>query len=176
MPAAASKHLAKLFPMSDVGDIAKWCAQRGHEKVVMRTQRPNLLNALEEVGIRSVNEPSNLVLWLDDEINEGEPWSFASPDADVVIEASLPTYRGVHALAVETDRAVILTSDGDSYRRIEFIEGSTRFKNIVPVPHEALTQSAEQAGFKLVDRWIDWSMEEPTPGDPCHLSLFRNLK
>ena len=102
--------------------------------------------------------------------------SFASPDADVVIEASLPTYRGVHALAVETDRAVILTSDGDSYRRIEFIEGSTRFKNIVPVPHEALTQSAEQAGFKLVDRWIDWSMEEPTSGDPCHLSLFRNLK
>ena len=174
MPAAASKHLAKLFPMSDVGDIAKWCAQRGHEKVVLRTQRPNLLNALEEVGIRSVNEPSNLVLWLDDEINEGEPWSFASPDADVVIEASLPTYRGVHALAVETDRAVILTSDGDSYRRIEFIEGSTRFKNIVPVPHEALTQSAER--FKLVDRWIDWSMEEPSPGDPCHLSLFRNLK
>ena len=26
----------------------------------------------------------------DDEINEGEPWSFASPDADVVIEQAFP--------------------------------------------------------------------------------------
>ena len=175
MPAQAQCVLASLVDMADVSDIAEWCSQRGYQQVTLRTRRPNLCGALREAGIEIVDGPSSLVLWLDDEIWFSAPWAQSSSGGEVVIEASLPMTRGVHALAVETDRAVILSADGNGYRRIEFTEGQIAAVDIKPLTTNTIDESARQAGFTLIDRWVDWSMDPPLHSDPCHLSLFRNV-
>ena len=96
--------------MSDVSDIAQWCLDTGHKDVVMRTRRPHLLDALTNVGLEIIEEPSDLVMWLDDEIGNSAPWPYCSASCELLIEGCLPVERGVHAIAVETDRAVILLS------------------------------------------------------------------
>ena len=161
--------------MSDVSDIARWCLERGHQQVVLRTRRPNLFSALQNAGIEIIEEPSNLVLWLDDEICFSEPWTHSLNSGEVLIEGCLPMARGVHAIGVETDRAVILSSNGSEFRRIEFIEGEMTVVDLQPVTMAALDESARQAGFTLIERWVDWSMEPSLHSDPCHLSLFRNF-
>jgi hypothetical protein len=83
--------------------------------------------------------------------------------------------RGVHAVAVETDRAVILSSDGNEHRRIEFTDGEMAAIELEPLTTNIIDESATQAGFTLIDRWVDWSMDPPLHSDPCHLSLFRNV-
>ena len=175
MPAQAQCVLASLVDMADVSDIAEWCSQRGYQQVTLRTRRPNLCGALREAGIEIVDGPSSLVLWLDDEICFSAPWTQSSSGGEVLIEASLPMTRGVHALAVETDRAVILSADGNGYRRIEFTEGQMAAVDIKPLTTNTIDESARQAGFTLIDRWVDWSMDPPLHSDPCHLSLFRNV-
>jgi len=114
-------------------------------------------------------------MWLDDEIGSSAPWPYCSTSCELLIEGCLPVERGVHALAVETDRAVILTADGNEYRRIEFIERETRTISVQPIAIDILDESARRAGFSLVNRWIDWSMEAALGSEPCHLSLFRNF-
>lgn len=175
MPAQAQCVLASLVDMADVSDIAEWCSQRGYQQVTLRTRRPNLCGALREAGIEIVDGPSSLVLWLDDEICFSAPWDQSSSGGEVLIEACLPMTRGVHALAVETDRAVILSADGNGYRRIEFTEGQMAAVDIKPLTTNTIDESARQAGFTLIDRWVDWSMDPPLHSDPCHLSLFRNI-
>ena len=175
MPAQAQCVLASLVDMADASDIAEWCSQRGYQQVTLRTRRPNLCGALGEAGIEIVDGPSSLVLWLDDEICFSAPWAQSSSGGEVLIEASLPMTRGVHALAVETDRAVILSADGNGYRRIEFTEGQMAAVDIKPLTTNTIDESARQAGFTLIDRWVDWSMDPPLQSDPCHLSLFRNV-
>ncbi|MDP7066398.1 MAG: hypothetical protein QF637_02125 [Acidimicrobiales bacterium] len=161
--------------MSDVSDIARWCSERGHRQVALRTRRPNLSAALQDAGVEIIEEPSDLVLWLDDEICFSAPWNHSSNSGEVLIEGCLPMARGVHAIGVETDRAVILSSNGSEFRRIEFIEGEMVVVNLQPATMAALDESAQQAGFTLIERWVDWSMEPSLHSDPCHLSLFRNL-
>ena len=175
MPAQAQCVLASLVDMADVSDIAEWCSQRGYQQVTLRTRRPNLCGALGEAGIEIVDGPSSLVLWLDDEICFSAPWAQSSSGGEVLIEASLPMTRGVHALAVETDRAVILSADGNGYRRIEFTEGQMAAVDIKPLTTNTIDELARQAGFTLIDRWVDLSMDPPLHSDPCHLSLFRNI-
>ncbi len=143
--------------------------------MTLRTRRPNLSRALHDVGIDIVDEPSDLVLWLDDEISFSPPWTQCSSRGEVLIEACLPMTRGVHAVAVETDRAVVLSSDGNEYRRIEFTEGEMATLDVQPLTTKSIDELARQAGFALVDRWVDWSMDPPLHSDPCHLSLFRNF-
>ncbi len=161
--------------MSDVSDIAHWCISRSHRQVKLHTRRPNLAQALREAGMEITDGPARLVLWLDDAIGESQPWEHAVGDGEVLIEGCLPVLRGVHAIAVETDRAVILAADNDERRRIEFLEDSVTTLPVHPVALGTLDESARNAGFELVERWVDWSMELPNPTDPCHLSLFRNL-
>jgi len=175
MPARGLLVLANLVNMSDVSDIAQWCLDKGHTDIVVRTRRPHLRDALTNVGLEITEEPSDLVIWLDDEIGSSAPWPYCSTSCELLIEGCLPVERGVHALAVETDRAVILTADGNEYRRIEFIERETRTISVQPIAIDILDESARQAGFSLVNRWIDWSMEAALGSEPCHLSLFRNF-
>ena len=175
MAPGSGKDLASLTDMSDVSDIAQWCVSRGHYEVMLQTRRPNLSRALREAGIEVTDGPASLVLWLDDTIGDSAPWSYVINDGEVVVEGCLPVGRGVHAIAVETDRAVVVTSDGLECRRIEFIEGSVTTVPVHTVALETLDELAKKAGFGLADRWVDWSFEPPTPTDPCHLSLFRNL-
>ena len=113
MPAQAQCVLASLVDMADVSDIAQWCSERGHRQVTLKTRRPNLYGALRDAGIEIIDGPSDLVLWLDDEICFSVPWTQSSSGGEVLIEACLPMTRGVHAVAVETDRADILSSDGN---------------------------------------------------------------
>jgi hypothetical protein len=127
------------------------------------------------VGINITDGPSDLVMWLDDEIGGSAPWPHATASCEVVVEGCLPVERGVYALAVETDRAVIVSSDGIDCRRIEFTEGETVTTKIQPVATDILDESARQAGFTLTERWVDWSMEPALGTEPCHLSLFRNF-
>tara|TARA_B100000809_G_C14952827_1_gene464521 strand:+ start:108 stop:668 length:561 start_codon:yes stop_codon:yes gene_type:complete len=176
MPAGRAKDLGSLADMSDVSDIAQWCVGRGHREVMLHTRRPNLVHALREAGIEITDGPASLVLWLDDAIGDSLPWSHVITDGEVVVEGCLPLSRGVHAIAVETDRAVIVTSDGSECRRIEFIDGSVAAVPVHPVALETLDESARKSGFDLDDRWVDWSWEPTTPTDPCHLSLFRNVR
>ena len=175
MPAQAQCDLASLVDMADVSDIAQWCSKRGHRQVTLKTRRPNLYGALRDAGIEIIDGPSDLVLWLDDEICFSVPWTQSSSGGEVLIEACLPMARGVHAVAVETDRAVILSSDGNEYRRIEFTEGEMAAIDLEPLTTNTIDESARQAGFTLIDRWVDWSMDPPLHSDPCHLSLFRNF-
>ena len=175
MPVRGPDVLANLVNMSDVSDIAQWCLDREHEDVVLRTRRPHLREAMADVGLGVTEEPSDLVMWLDDEIGNSAPWPYCSSSCELLIEGCLPVERGVHALAVETDRAVILSADGIEYRRIEFIDGETLTVNVQPIAVDILDESARQAGFTLVGRWIDWSMETALGNEPCHLSLFRNF-
>ena len=161
--------------MSDVSDIAQWCISQSHRQVKLQTRRPNLAAALREAGIEIIDGSAPLVLWLDDAIGTSMPWDHAAENGEVVVEGCLPVTRGVHAIAVETDRAVIMTSDGNGCRRIEFIEGRVTTLPIDPVALELLDEQARKAGFDLAGRWVDWSMEPPTRNDPCHLSLFRNF-
>ena len=161
--------------MSDVSDIAQWCLDTGHKDVVMRTRRPHLLDALTNVGLEIIEEPSDLVMWLDDEIGNSAPWPYCSASCELLIEGCLPVVRGVHAIAVETDRAVILSTDGTEYRRVEFTESGSLTANIQPIAIDILDESARLAGFTLINRWIDWSMETALGSEPCHLSLFRNF-
>ena len=114
-------------------------------------------------------------MWLDDEIGSSSPWPHADASCEVIVEGCLPVERGVHALAVETDRAVIVSSDGIDYRRIEFKEGESTTTQIHPIATDILDESARQAGFTLIERWVDWSMEPALGNEPCHLSLFRNF-
>jgi hypothetical protein len=176
MPAGRATDLASLTGMSDVSDIAQWCTDRGHREVMLQTRRPNLAYALREAGIEITDGPASLVLWLDDAIGDSAPWSHVVNDGEVVVEGCVPLGRGVHAIAVETDRAVVVTSDGSECRRIEFIDGSATAVPVHPVALETLDELARKAGFDLADRWVDWSLEPATPADPCHLSLFRNLQ
>ena len=125
MPAQRHNVVANLVNMSDVSDIAQWCLDRGHEKITLRSRRPHLLGALVDAGLKITEGPSDLVMWLDDEIGSSSPWPHGNASCEVVIEGCLPVERGVHALAVETDRAVIVSSDGIDYRRIEFKEGES---------------------------------------------------
>lgn len=176
MPAGRAKDLASLAGMSDVSDIAQWCVGRGHHEVMLHTRRLNLVHALREAEIEITDGPASLVLWLDDAIGDSFPWSRVTDDGEVVVEGCLPLSRGVHAIAVETDRAVIVTSDGSECRRIEFTDGSVAAVPVYPVALETLDESARKSGFDLDDRWVDWSWEPTTPTDPCHLSLFRNVR
>lgn len=175
MPVQERYVLASLVDMADVSDIAQWCSKRGHQQVTLKTRRPNLSDALVDAGIEIVDGPSDLVLWLDDEICFSAPWEQSSSAGEVLIEACLPMTRGVHAVAVETDRAVILSSDGNNYRRIEFTEGEMATVDFQPLTTNTIDESARQAGFTLINRWVDWSMDPPLHSDPCHLSLFRNF-
>ncbi len=175
MPAQRPNVVANLVNMSDVSDIAQWCLDRGHQKVTLRSRRPRLYDALMNVGINITDGPSDLVMWLDDEIGGSAPWPHATASCEVVVEGCLPVERGVYALAVETDRAVIVSSDGIDCRRIEFTEGETVTTKIQPVATDILDESARQAGFTLTERWVDWSMEPALGTEPCHLSLFRNF-
>ena len=115
------------------------------------------------------------VMWLDDEIGNSAPWPYCSASCELLIEGCLPVERGVHAIAVETDRAVILSTDGTEYRRVEFTESGSLTANIQPIAIDILDESARLAGFTLINRWIDWSMETALGSEPCHLSLFRNF-
>lgn len=175
MPVPGPDVLANLGNMSDVSDIAEWCVGKGHGDVILRTRRPHLRDALTNSGLKIVEEVSDLVMWLDDEIGTSAPWPFCSTSCELLIEGSLPVQRGLHAIAVETDRAVLLSADGIQYRRIEFMDNQTFTVNIEPIAIEILDESAHQAGFTLVNRWIDWSMETALGSEPCHLSLFRNF-
>ena len=161
--------------MSDVSDIAQWCLDRGHKKITLRSRRPHLADALVNAGLNITEGPSDLVMWLDDEIGSSSPWPHADASCEVIVEGCLPVERGVHALAVETDRAVIVSSDGIDYRRIEFKEGESTTTQIHPIATDILDESARQAGFTLIERWVDWSMEPALGNEPCHLSLFRNF-
>ena len=125
MPAQRHNVVANLVNMSDVSDIAQWCLDRGHEKITLRSRRPHLADALVNAGLNITEGPSDLVMWLDDEIGSSSPWPHADASCEVIVEGCLPVERGVHALAVETDRAVIVSSDGIDYRRIEFKEGES---------------------------------------------------
>ena len=175
MPARGLLVLANLVNMSDVSDIAQWCLDRGHEKITLRSRRPHLADALVNAGLNITEGPSDLVMWLDDEIGSSSPWPHADASCEVIVEGCLPVERGVHALAVETDRAVIVSSDGIDYRRIEFKEGESTTTQIHPIATDILDESARQAGFTLIERWVDWSMEPALGNEPCHLSLFRNF-
>lgn len=175
MPAQRPNVLANLVNMSDVSDIAQWCLDRGHPKVTLRSRRRRLGDALINVGINITDGPSDLVMWLDDEIGNSAPWPHTTASCEVVVEGCIPVERGVYALAVETDRAVIVSSDGIDCRRIEFTEGETATTKIQPVATDILDESARQAGFTLIERWVDWSMEPALGTEPCHLSLFRNF-
>ena len=175
MPVQRHNVVANLVNMSDVSDIAQWCLDRGHEKITLRSRRPHLLDARLDAGLNITEGPSDLVMWLDDEIGSSSPWPHADTSCEVIVEGCLPVERGVHALAVETDRAVIVSSDGIDYRRIEFKEGESITTKIQPVATDILDESARQAGFTLIERWVDWSMEPALGNEPCHLSLFRNF-
>ena len=175
MPAQRHNVVANLVNMSDVSDIAQWCLDRGHEKITLRSRRPHLADALVNAGLNITEGPSDLVMWLDDEIGSSSPWPHADASCEVIVEGCLPDERGVHALAVETDRAVIVSSDGIDYRRIEFKEGESITTKIQPIATGMLDESARQAGFTLIERWVDWSMEPALGNEPCHLSLFRNF-
>ena len=175
MPAQRHNVVANLVNMSDVSDIAQWCLDRGHEKITLRSRRPHLADALVNAGLNITEGPSDLVMWLDDEIGSSSPWSHGDASCEVIVEGCLPVERGVHALAVETDRAVIVSSDGIDYRRIEFKEGESITTKIQPIATDILDESARQAGFTLIERWVDWSMEPALGNEPCHLSLFRNF-
>ena len=175
MPAQRHNVVANLVNMSDVSDIAQWCLDRGHEKITLRSRRPHLADALVNAGLNITEGPSDLVMWLDDEIGSSSPWPHGDASCEVIVEGCLPVERGVHALAVETDRAVILSSDGNEYRRIEFTEGEMAAIDLEPLTTNTIDESARQAGFTLIDRWVDWSMDPPLHSDPCHLSLFRNV-
>ena len=172
MPAQRHNVVANLVNMSDVSDIAQWCLDRGHEKITLRSRRPHLADALVNAGLNITEGPSDLVMWLDDEIGSSSPWPHGDASCEVIVEGCLPVERGVHALAVETDRAVIVSSDGIDYRRIEFKEGESITTKIQPI---ATDESARKAGFTLIERWVDWSMEPALGNEPCHLSLFRNF-
>ena len=175
MPAQRHNVVANLVNMSDVSDIAQWCLDRGHEKITLRSRRPHLAAALVNAGLNITEGPSDLVMWLDDEIGSSSPWPHGDASCEVIVEGCLPVERGVHALAVETDRAVIVSSDGIDYRRIEFKEGESTTTKIQPIATDILDESARQAGFTLIERWVDWSMEPALGNEPCHLSLFRNF-
>ena len=175
MPAQRHNVVANLVNMSDVSDIAQWCLDRGHEKITLRSRRPYLADALVNAGLNITEGPSDLVMWLDDEIGSSSPWPHGDASCEVIVEGCLPVERGVHALAVETDRAVIVSSDGIDYRRIEFKEGESITTKIQPIATDILDESARQAGFTLIERWVDWSMEPALGNEPCHLSLFRNF-
>ena len=175
MPAQRHNVVANLVNMSDVSDIAQWCLDRGHEKITLRSRRPHLADALVNAGLNITEGPSDLVMWLDDEIGSSSPWPHADASCEVIVEGCLPVERGVHALAVETDRAVIVSSDGIDYRRIEFKEGESTTTQIHPIATDILDASARKAGFTLIERWVDWSMEPALGNEPCHLSLFRNF-
>ena len=175
MPAQRHNVVANLVNMSDVSVIAKWCLDRGHEKITLRSRRPHLADALVNAGLNITEGPSDLVMWLDDEIGSSSPWPHGDASCEVIVEGCLPVERGVHALAVETDRAVIVSSDGIDYRRIEFKEGESITTQIHPIATDILDESARKAGFTLIERWVDWSMEPALGNEPCHLSLFRNF-
>ena len=175
MPAQRHNVVANLVNMSDVSDIAQWCLDRGHEKITLRSRRPHLADALVNAGLNITEGPSDLVMWLDDEIGSSSPWPHGDASCEVIVEGCLPVERGVHALAVETDRAVIVSSDGIDYRRIEFKEGESTTTQIHPIATDILDESARQAGFTLIERWVDWSMEPALGNEPWHLSLFRNF-
>ena len=175
MPAQRHNVVANLVNMSDVSDIAQWCLDRGHEKITLRSRRPRLADALVNAGLNITEGPSDLVMWLDDEIGSSSPWPHGDASCEVIVEGCLPVERGVHALAVETDRAVIVSSDGIDYRRIEFKEGESTTTQIHPIATDILDESARKAGFTLIERWVDWSMEPALGNEPCHLSLFRNF-
>jgi hypothetical protein len=175
MPAQRHNVVANLVNMSDVSDIAQWCLDRGHEKITLRSRRPHLADALVNAGLNITEGPSDLVMWLDDEIGSSSPWPHGDASCEVIVEGCLPVERGVHALAVETDRAVIVSSDGIDYRRIEFKEGESTTTQIHPIATDILDESARKAGFTLIERWVDWSMEPALGNEPCHLSLFRNF-
>ena len=93
MPAQRHNVVANLVNMSDVSDIAQWCLDRGHEKITLRSRRPHLADALVNAGLNITEGPSDLVMWLDDEIGSSSPWPHADASCEVIVEGCLPVER-----------------------------------------------------------------------------------
>lgn len=123
------------------------------------------------------------VVWLADEVSQSPIPDISGGLAGggtVIVEASLPgdaeLTPNLLPVLVEIDRVVLLSCDGDSYRRIEFVNGGSKARPITPLGLDELDALMLQGAtsHQLVRRDADTSGQEFADHHPAHLSWFRH--
>jgi hypothetical protein len=122
---------------------------------------------------------SALVVWLADAIStEPRPDLFEGldPGGVVVIEATLSGDEDLVPVLVETNRAVLRSADGESYRRIEFTDQGSFVQAISPVAVVEIESNFGRTpgAFRLVRRHADTTGGVFSAECPAHLSWFRH--
>ncbi|MDG2114048.1 MAG: hypothetical protein P8N02_15710, partial [Actinomycetota bacterium] len=117
-------------------------------------------------------------IWLEDAssvLPRPDPTIGVRAGGDVLIQASIDSIE-LLPVVVEVDRVALVSGVGEDARRIEIIDDEVSVREIVPWPLVELDQALANRGFELHRRSVDWSGVAVTPGTPCHLSWFRNIR